>query len=103
MFSINISQSKAIETILSIHQVPKSQLEDKIEEEFGKTGISDSAFDEIDSNSDDPLHLWNNQIEKITSVSKLNDVKPTYLKLFSMLDVVCYKGMLQSDNNLLPK
>jgi len=103
MFSINISQSKAIETILSIHQVPKSQLEDKIEEEFGKTQISDGAFDEIDSDSVDPLHLWNSHIEELTSVGKLKDVKPTYLKLFSMLDVVCYKGMLQSDNTILPK
>ena len=103
MFSIAFSQSKSIEKIVKIRQRSKSQLQDKIEEEFGKTLLSDSAFDEIDSDSDDPLRLWNSQIENLTSVSKLNDVKPTYLKLFSMLDVVCYKGLLKNETTLLPK
>ena len=89
--------------MLQIHQVQKSQLEANIETEFAKNSLSDSAFDEIDSDPEDPLHLWNKQIEKLTSVNKINDVKPAYLKLFSMLDVVCYKGMLQSDSTLIPK
>ena len=88
--------------MLQIHQVQKSQLEGKIEAEFCKNSLNDSAFDEIDSDSEDPLHLWNKQIEKLTTVNKINDVKPAYLKLFSMLDVVCYKGMLQSDSTLIP-
>ena len=89
--------------MLQIPQLQKSQLEGKIETEFSKNSINNSAFDEIDSDSSDPLRLWNRQIEKLTSVNKVNDVKPAYLKLFSMLDVVCYKGMLQSDSTLIPK
>ena len=65
--------------------------------------MADNAIGEMDTDSDCPLRLWNEGIQKLTAVNKVRDLTPAYKMLVNKLDQVCYNNRLKSDTTILIK
>ena len=59
--------------------------------------LTDGQLDDQDTST--PLSIWNNSIEKLTSVKK-EDIKKIYNALIENLNETCYKQKLDADPTL---
>ena len=59
--------------------------------------LTDGQLDDQDTST--PLSIWNNSIEKLTSVKK-EDIKKIYIALIENLNETCYKQKLDADPTL---
>ena len=66
--------------------------------EFTSSQLSESK---VSTDAYEPLHLWNREIEQVTSVGKTKDLEPVYTLLVQKLDTVCYQNQLNSDLRIL--
>ena len=67
----------------------KNRLDDHVITEFSKSQLIESK---VSTEAFKPLHLWNREVEQVTSVGKTKDLEPVYTLLVHKLDTICYQN-----------
>ena len=97
LLAINISLSDAA-PLVGIKKIQELQMKSLFFETAIYLEIAGVKIEEKDAKC--PLRMWNNSIEKLTCVKKVQDVKPVYKSLTEKVNEIWYSEKLLSDPSL---
>ena len=97
LLAINISLSDAA-PLVGIKKIQELQMKSLFFETTIYLEIAGVKIEEKDAKC--PLRMWNNSIEKLTCVKKVQDVKPVYKSLTEKVNEIWYSEKLLSDPSL---